>query len=406
MILVLGCFGLVQSMETTHIKDFGKLLRKPVINAPIVTLLNDKREVKIIFEKGNWVEVQTEGYRGWILREQTQLKPLKNELDVLLDSMSNKGANSESRFTSIISISLVFVSLFSSLFWIRKNLKKKRNPATDSIPNSLKSTTIAPTLIHSNQSPLQVLIFSQKDKSVASKVSNVHKRLSICFKDLGFGVSNSETIKNVDLKNAKTPKIIMVDLSLERKPLKSIEKLFETLNLSEKIPVILYNAENPSEVDSGKKLSHVYILGQHFTDQDILKIVEKVVKKAERKDPHIFQGLVTNEGIYEILQLIELGNKTGILKLKTNADKLYGELSFEFGQIVYARTAKCVGEEAATQLLGSKVGHFAFYSKSVQNRNCLIQPTHLMLNVVKQQDEKERDNQPHIGDKYYEKEMA
>ena len=70
------------------------------------------------------------------------------------------------------------------------------------------------------------------------------------------------------------------------------------------------------------------------------------------------RGELTHFGVGELLQILSMGKKSGILEL--NGGQVSGELALRDGRLVHAGTGRSVGEEAVFLLLKNSAGRFTF----------------------------------------------
>lgn len=372
LILCIGLFALSLYAEKLSVKYFGKLYRSPDESTTLIAVLNDGSELTILNDSGNWFEVQSNGYRGWIEKSQTNLvdTSYKSNVTHVEDGGSEESAQKKGSlfpFFAIVAIAAVAIVVF---------LRMKKRPVTLSDTQMIDPQTNA---------TLQLLMICKKDKTVQSRLSNIHKRLSTCFKELGFHVTVQAGVKNIDSLPI-VPHIIAVDFSTLNRPVAQLEKLVEDRIISITTTVIFYNIPNPTKVNPSPHLQAFY-LGNLFTEPDLMAIISQVITEHEESNPSILQGVITGQGIFEILQLLEIGQKSGVLKLNTPEGKLVGALAFNQGNIVFAQTANQIGEEAAMTLVQQTTGDFQFHREQFAGQNCMIQPVALMMQLAQIKDE-------------------
>ncbi len=372
--------------DTAHVKFYGKLLRSPADGSQLVTVLGDKALLTIVGEEGAWFEVQGEGFRGWIKKDQTSFV---NKLSESIPSALPKdhemvGGNRSFMMLTLGMSAVIVLSIFSMIllgFFIRKNKRKGLSVLRSDV------TIETEAIDHQSGSRYHVIVFSEKDKNVKSSVSNIHKRLSTCFREIGFNVSFTGCIKNNSVDVPFKIDLVAVDYNLEKKAVRSVEELVEKRIFPPDIPVLFYNIKAPSSVDPSMKLKKTYYMGESFNEQDLMKIASEVVNKNDKKNRVMLQGKVTGDGIYEILQLVEVGRKTGVMKLMSSSDCPIGVMGFQGGAIIFARTSRQSGREAALELLGVKTGFFHFSVGNMPENNCYLNPQELMMNAAKREDE-------------------
>jgi hypothetical protein len=101
------------------------------------------------------------------------------------------------------------------------------------------------------------------------------------------------------------------------------------------------------------------------------------------------QGNLEDFDLTDVLQLIHLGKKNGALEIETEGDR--GEIYFENGKVLYAKTTNKMGEDSIHQILRWTVGKFLFSpEKTAPERKMDIPIQNLILDAAKQIDEWKR----------------
>ena len=231
---------------------------------------------------------------------------------------------------------------------------------------------------------LQLVLFSSTDQMVPSTVSTVYKRMSSCFRELGFQVFFSDTLQ---IELDKQPTLIAINVVEYKKSKKIVERFLKRHKQFGDIPVIFYNVEDPNSFDVGSKIALPYLLGNTFHDQELVKIAASVLESQELHNAGLLHGTITGDGISEILQFLELGSRSGLLTIRDSKKQLLGELGFHKGTIVYARSARGVGEIAAFDVAGFKIGFFSYKNQDIQGHNCQIHATALIMQLLQMEDE-------------------
>ncbi len=376
-ILCIGLLFFSLNAERLSVKYFGKLYRSPDVTTTLIAVLNDGSELSILNDSGAWLEVQGNGYRGWIEKSHTNLIDTSYRTNVTGVSTSKKTTTEQPSSNSGGAPLIVFIllAIIAAVVVVVLKLKAKA-PATLS-----DTQTIDPQM----NATLQLLMICKKDKTIQSRLSNIHKRLSTCFKELGFHVSVMDSVKNVDSLSV-APHIIAVDVTTIARPIVQIEKLIEDRIISVDTTIIFYNIPKPDKI-SPSSYAHAFYLGKVFTEPDLMSIISQVITAQEESNPSILQGVITGQGIFEILQLLEVGQKSGVLKLNNTEGKLVGALAFNMGDIVFAQTANAVGDDAAMILVQQVSGDFQFHREQFAGRNCMIKPITLMMQAAQLTDE-------------------
>ncbi|MGM0443633.1 MAG: DUF4388 domain-containing protein, partial [Fibrobacterota bacterium] len=366
----------LHAADSAQVQFYGKLVRRPDSSAKLVTVLNDKCPLKVLSARGRWLEVQSGGYRGWILRSQTTFR---SPADTASTSYSETGASLSFPVEyAVIGGGAVLIALIVSLLSIR--FSRRRRSLTSDVTGGTRAVD------KQDSSSRKVLIFSRKDKSIKSSVSNIHKRLSTSFREMGFCVMFTQRIRAFSLSVSYRPELIVVDCDLENKAVTSIERLVSKGLLKKSATFLFYNVPDPAAVDPGRQLESVFFLGREFSERDILKIASQRLSLSSGRG-HLLQGRITGEGIFEIVQLIHSGKKTGVLKITDTAKRVVGLLHFRKGLILLAKTARTAAREAALEILSLKEGFFSFREKVVEEKNCNIDPQAIIMEAARIEDE-------------------
>jgi hypothetical protein len=98
------------------------------------------------------------------------------------------------------------------------------------------------------------------------------------------------------------------------------------------------------------------------------------------------EGNLKDFDLADILQLISLGKKTGVLNVSTESDK--GAIFFEEGTGVFASAGDILGDGAITRILRWRKGSFIFKpDETVDQQNVQAPIMHLVLEAARQIDE-------------------
>lgn len=112
-----------------------------------------------------------------------------------------------------------------------------------------------------------------------------------------------------------------------------------------------------------------YLIKSNIKKEDLLAKVEAMLnksnefKQAEKEIQEGLYGKFTDLSLVDILQLLMMNKKTGILTITRDGDK--AELYFTDGKMIHAEYKQFVGEEAVYNLGEWKDGVFRFESTEV-----------------------------------------
>ena len=85
-------------------------------------------------------------------------------------------------------------------------------------------------------------------------------------------------------------------------------------------------------------------------------------------------GTLADFGLVDIIQLIDLGRKTGkvVIRGRSAGRKLSGSIFFDEGKIYHAETGTALGDEAAFLLFGVSTGTFEFVESAALPRRSIF----------------------------------
>lgn len=353
--------------DEVYVAYYGKLYRKADKNSQLLSILDDSCKLRVLSEETEWVEVQAKGYRGWIERSSTSLKTVPQE---------NSAEPLPAPFPYPAALGIL-LPLTAAWFFLRKKYSAQPEPEK---------------AVESESRDLNILIFTAKEKSIVSCRNGGKKRISTCFREIGFTVHLFESLKMGRVILNFPVSAIAVDYAIHRRTVSQMEFILKLWELSSKTPVIFYNVPPGHSIHS-RSLTAVHALRERIDDSEILTLISPIIERAERKNPGILHGTLSEEGAYELLQLIELGKKNGILTFSDLNERKIGVIGFREGKILYARTLQAEGKSAAAALCRQQKGFFAFTGENFQRSNCSVAVTELLFHIAQKDDEQEKNIQ-------------
>jgi hypothetical protein len=151
-------------------------------------------------------------------------------------------------------------------------------------------------------------------------------------------------------------------------------------------------------------LRHVSFLGLAVSDRDIFKVVTPIIaqreeeasKKAKnQEEKSALEGVIAGGNLLEVLQFIEIGCKTGCLRIETKGP--YGVIYFGDGRITYAaaeiinKVPQHQGVKAVYAILNLSDGKFSFMNNKLPKAANLNLPTlSVVMEWTKEKDEAHR----------------
>lgn len=205
-----------------------------------------------------------------------------------------------------------------------------------------------------------------------------------------FSKKNYEPIKAQDGKEAlqkidkEPPDLIISDIMM---PLMDGFELYRRLRNDPKtaqIPFIFLSAkDDPIDQLQGLRMGADEYLTKPFdatqlfvTIKNVLVNVDRAKSSTERVD---FSGNLAEINLEDVVQLIEMNQKTGELIFTTYDDGIIGSVFFRNGRLVNAVTRSLEGEEAFFDLTTHKEGYVKFYSKDINVTTKISSQTMAML---------------------------
>ena len=196
------------------------------------------------------------------------------------------------------------------------------------------------------------------------------------------------------------PDLILFD---ERSPLldaRTFVRILRTNPRTERIPVVL-TGESP-DIDRTRLGT---FLKKPFNQDEVLARVEQIFRRidaarAVAAGSRDIEGNLAQIPLVDLLQILAVNRKTGVLHLEREGDK--AEILLADGRIVDARVATIAGEKALYRLLTLREGQFAFVpAKVIATQRVERKLEELILEGLRQADEVARllPTLPHKDDR-------
>jgi hypothetical protein len=104
-----------------------------------------------------------------------------------------------------------------------------------------------------------------------------------------------------------------------------------------------------------------------------------------------FAGSLSEFRIGDVVQLLDIAQKSGVLSVRTSADE--GKIYLREGQIMKAEYGQYKNEEAVYRMVDAKEGTFSFIQKAVDVERAIeATNTALLLEAFRLKDESTRQN--------------
>jgi len=115
----------------------------------------------------------------------------------------------------------------------------------------------------------------------------------------------------------------------------------------------------------------------------------KLLNKPAARQETEFSGSLNSMSFADVLQLLQVGRKTGHLELETNGKR--GDIGLESGEVKYARAGDVVGDDAFYLLATWRSASFAFISSPLKGAPNIKTPTMpLLMEAMRRVDELSR----------------
>jgi hypothetical protein len=164
-------------------------------------------------------------------------------------------------------------------------------------------------------------------------------------------------------------------------------------SLSVQSTLIFYNVNNIAEIKKDFSFAHkTFVFNRNFSISDLNKVLllNSITEKGSSQPSTLvesyLQGVFQKDSLFDILQMIENGKKTGCLLVENN--ECSGMIFFEQGFIIYAISNFLIAEEAVFNILSLKTGNFHFISdKKPISRQIQLNVQNVLLEHARIEDE-------------------
>jgi hypothetical protein len=239
-----------------------------------------------------------------------------------------------------------------------------------------------------------VCLVARHDKVIQSPIAGVYITLGKCLQDLGFSVQRATGLSELEgLLEEGVPGVMGVDCRLGPRTLREIARLARAHPAMRDCVFLFYNAERPESIHPPAILPHAHFLGLAFASQQVMEILapafefEPAPEESGSVDTGaIFEGVLSENSLPEILQFLEIGRRTGLLSLET--EQPAGVINFQDGDITSAQTHLHEGVEAVFEMLALNRGKFRFFpGKVTATGGARISATQVLMHWAQRVDE-------------------
>lgn len=202
---------------------------------------------------------------------------------------------------------------------------------------------------------IKILIVDDED--------NIRHLLRLAFED-GFEVLEAaDGMEAFDKALQVKPHIILSDIMMPRLDGYGLYRKIKSRPETSSIPFVFLSAKK--DVDErvvGLEMGADDYITKPFSIKELKAKVRSITKKlSELKELGSLEGLIKEVDLVDVIQLIEMGRKTGMLLLESSLGP--GRIYFDHGEPVYAKAGDWEGIEAFYTMLSWKEGRFKLEHK-------------------------------------------
>jgi CheY-like chemotaxis protein/fatty acid-binding protein DegV len=167
-----------------------------------------------------------------------------------------------------------------------------------------------------------------------------------------------------------------------------------------KIPFIFLSVKSsPMEQLEGLRRGADDYLCKPPEVRDLLNTIDRVLARSQKlRQPEAdFSGNAALMDLSDLIQLIGMDNKSGTLQFKSPMGETLGQLVFDKGALVYAKSNQLEGEEAFYEIFAVEDGFYEFYGRTAAVApNISSKAMSILLDASRLLDESQRLGQFHI----------
>ena len=166
----------------------------------------------------------------------------------------------------------------------------------------------------------------------------------------------------------------------------------QSTNLSCKPYILIGNNLNPEERINGFRSGVDAIIDTNISTRELCTVLETLIRRYELLSnqtigiKHSLAGKLSNFSLIEILQLLNMNQKTGLLTIYNDKNK--GEIAFKNGDLSWSQFGKKSGEESIQEMVFWEEGTFIFMDGFFHTEKNITKPTmQLILDCCQHLDE-------------------
>ncbi|MBN2718998.1 MAG: response regulator [Deltaproteobacteria bacterium] len=209
--------------------------------------------------------------------------------------------------------------------------------------------------------------------------------LEVSLKKAGFSVTRaSNGLDAIEKIQISAPDMIITETAMpEMNGFELIQQLRANAEWKD-IPVMFLTAQKSIEDKiRGLEQGVEDYLTKPIFIREILARVSLVMQRRQRERLETrgskteFSGSLADMGIIDLIQTIDIGQKSGVIHVKREEDS--GEIFFRNGKVIDASTSSRRGEDAVYRMLVWSSGHFRIEFKNISNKDSISLSTQGLL---------------------------
>lgn len=227
---------------------------------------------------------------------------------------------------------------------------------------------------------------------------SVLKLVSISLKKAGYEVETaSDGIEGLKKMESFRPDLIISDVVMPEMDGITFCKKIREESSNPMIPFIFMTSlsDEKHEIRGYRAGADEYLV-KPVERSLLLEKVEKLLKRLEGIHPFndkaqsdsAFQGNLSDLTLAEVIQLLHLNRRKGVLLIHDPRNEQPGKIVMENGQMIYAEMGNLAGEEAVQALVRVKEGTFEFKTEEYTNeRNIHGSTMNILMEALRLMDE-------------------
>lgn len=203
------------------------------------------------------------------------------------------------------------------------------------------------------------------------KSNAVLERLGRTLENLGHSVLvSSNAHAALEIYSKEHPQVVIANSGIKDM---SVAQLCREIKRSQTHDVRILLVANTGDREVEKRLSEAgadALLDERSTLPVLVEHVNELLYSSNGSQQKDLAGSIASSGLIDVLQLIELSAKSGILYVTTGTRN--GTMTLSHGQLLEASTDKSKDEEAVYEMLSWQDGEFSFQTQDVESSKPIL----------------------------------